>query len=60
MESILTIHPAWQAWTDCGLPLGSGFADPQAELIRLGVEMFPPDHRFDRPGSIMQTRRQER
>lgn len=31
-----------QAWTDCGLPLSSGFADPQAELIRLGVEMFPP------------------
>jgi len=30
------------AWTSCGYPLSRTFADPEAELKRLGVEMSPP------------------
>lgn len=31
-----------EGWKACGFPMSDQFADPQAELTRLGVEMSPP------------------
>jgi membrane protein DedA with SNARE-associated domain/rhodanese-related sulfurtransferase len=30
------------AWKALGFPISAEFADPRAELLRLGIEMFPP------------------